>query len=372
MNNEFIPYSQHVFDADELEAVLDVLRNGWIARGPKVPEFEAAVKKKYGYLSATACSSGSAALEIVLRSLNLQSNDEVIVPTITWAASASAVLLAGAKVVFADVDPSTINLTREHIEPLITPRTKAVIVVHIAGRPCDMDDIWELADTYSFHVIEDAAHAFGSSYMDGNAISSSNKTYASTFSFHPAKNITTAEGGLVVTQNLALDSTFKVLRAGGVLRDDQTQLSKAFYKVDSISSNYHMTEIQAVLGIQQLNCIDNFLLRRRHIASIYDQSIINPLVSLPPTCQESSWNLYIVQLPDATTRLRLFEYLQEQNIGCYFHYPPLHKFNDVYHTTQADLPNSLKYSERAISLPIGPHLSDNQAHYIAQAINLFR
>ena len=371
MNKRFIPYSQHVFGANEIQAVVDVLRDGWIARGQKVVEFEDTIKQKYGYLSATACSSGSSALEIVFRSLNLSHDDEVIVPTVTWAATASSIVMAGAKPVFCDIDPNTFNAEYHQIEKLITPNTRAIVVVHLTGRPCSMDAIWDLAEKHSLQVVEDSAHAFGSFYLDRTPISSSPRSYASIFSFHPAKNITTAEGGLIVTQHQSLDSTFKLLRAGGVQRINSTQFSKANYLVTEVSSNYHMTELQAVLGLEQLKSVDSFIARRRSISSLYFSHIKSSFVCLPEISEVSSWNLFVIQTLSHSFRENLFAHLQDHGIGCYFHYPPLHQFADIYGAQTNDFPCANEYSLRAITLPIGPHLHDDDVLRICSVINAF-
>jgi len=371
MNNSFIPYSQHVFPGNEIEAVQAVLKDGWIARGNRVNAFEQMVANKYGYTSTTACSSGSAALEIVLRSLGLTRDDEVIVPTITWAATASAVIMAGGRVVFADIDRDTINADAQQLERHITRKTKAIIVVHLSGRPCNMDAIWKLADKHSIRVIEDAAHAFGSQYLDGTPIASSHRSYASIFSFHPAKNITTGEGGLVVTQHKELDPIFKLYRDGGVSRNSDSQFNKAQYKVLVVSSNYHMTEMQAALGIEQLKSVDSFIATRRQLADTYFDKIKNKHIILPPRCEHSSWNLFIIKTTSQTYRDKLFAYLQQNNIGCYFHYPPLHLFSVTYGSLGKSLVNAENYSHVAITLPIGPHISCSDAMRICDTINGF-
>ena len=364
-----IPYSKHSYGPNDIHNVLDVLNKGWIARGPLVANFEHLLSQKYGFKHAIACSSGSSALDIVLRSLDLSASDEVIVPSITWAATASSVLLAGANVVFADIDLDTICVTAESIAEKITLNTKAIIVVHFAGRPCNMQPIWELAQQHSLHVIEDSAHAFGSSYETGEPISTSPYTYASTFSFHPAKNITTAEGGLVTTQHSELLENFRTLRSGGVLRSSNSPFQKANYQVSAISSNYHLSELHAALGLGQLDVVDKFIAHRRSLALCYSQALSNAVgLTVPPPSLSSSWNLYVVRLSDPSKREQLFNHLNLNGIGAYFHYPCLHRFTDTYKQQLAHLPSSELYADTAITLPIGPHLSYNEVDYIATTI----
>ena len=369
----FLPYAKHVFGGGEIEAVLNVLEKGWIARGPLVPEFENLIAETFGYSSVVACSSGSTALDIVINSLNLPATAEVIVPTLSWPATASCVKLSGAKVVFADIDNRTNCISSESIKSKISSNTAAIIVVHFAGYPCDMEAIWEIAEENNLLVIEDAAHAFGGQYLDGSSVGSSPRSYAATFSFHPAKNMTTAEGGLIVTSDHDRGQQFVIARAGGVERAGDQGIQKAKYRLRSISSNYHLSELHAAIGIAQLEYLAKFIAIRKSVSARYYQQLAELAESglvLPAQSDHSAFNLFVIRL-QASSNEKLIAYLNSNSIGAYYHYPLLHHEYEIFDVEQESLANSEAYMKEAVSLPLGPHITHADVDRVSQCIKSF-
>jgi len=362
------PYSKHQFDENEIDAVVDVLRNGWISRGPRVSQFEINFSSLLGYAHSVACTNGSAALEIILRSAGIGQGDEVIVPTLSWASTATSVSMVGAEPKFADIDISNYCVSYTSISELISNRTKAIIVVHFAGIAADMDKIWEIAESNGLLVIEDCAHALGGSYQNSKPIGSSCRSYAGAFSLHPAKNITTAEGGMIVTNDSERAKNLKLYRSGGVRRHEESSLSKAKYDIPVISSNYHTTDIQAAIGMVQLTKLTSFINTRRNQVTQYNKNLGNieglNLHSHPET---SAANLYIPLLPVHVDRDNLFSTLNSIGIGAYYHYPLIHK-SSVYNKINMFYKYAEEYSQRALTLPLGPHLKIGDIDRISEQL----
>jgi dTDP-4-amino-4,6-dideoxygalactose transaminase len=367
-----IPYAKHQLTQESIDLVNQVLHEGWIARGPMIHRLEDSLKSLFSYKHCIACSSGSSALEIVLKSLALDGDDEVIVPTITWVATASAVAIAGAKPVFADICPATYCITADTIKAKITPKTKAILVVHFAGLSCDMAAIWEVARQYGIQVIEDAAHAFGSKYLDlDQYVGASINSYASIFSFHPAKNITSGEGGIVVTSHQDVATTCLLYRNAGVSRNGEKLFEKALYRVEAISSNYHMSDVLAAIAVGQLSSVHNFVRHRQLIGRTYNSALSKlSHIQLPVLPISSSVNLYIIRVNDESIRDALVSYLHESGIGAYFHYPPLHLFENIFgHSEPLQVAES--YSRSAITLPMGTHITKEDAIFISNTLISF-
>lgn len=365
------PYSKHCFDSQEIDNVEKVLTEGWIARGPKILEFEKSFSTTLGYAHSICCTNGSAAIEIALRTLGVGPGDEVIVPTLSWASTATSVSMTGAIPIFADIGLSNYCIDPKSIAAKISSNTKAVIPVHFAGISADMESIWTIADDHGFAVIEDCAHALGGTYGLQSSIGSSSRSYASTFSLHPAKNITTAEGGIIVTANDEAADRLRLYRSGGVKRQSEDNgLLKAFYDIQVISSNFHMTDIQAAIGLAQLLKVKNFVEIRRQQAERYSKNLCNSLlVTIHNHGAGSAANLYIVLINDETKRNDVFQYLNSQGIGAYYHYPLIHKssiYKNSLHTQELSCAEF--YSRRALTLPLGPHLTIEHIDYISREL----
>ena len=368
MRSPFLPYARHSFDESEIASVSELMRKGWIARGPCIGKFEELICDQLSYRHCVSCANGSVAIEVVLRALGLGVDDQVIVPTLSWASTATSVSMVGATPVFADIDPKTYCISASSIRSLITPQTRAVIPVHFAGIPCDMEAIWTIAEEHGLYVLEDCAHALGGSYRDGTPVGSSPRSVAGTFSLHPAKNITTAEGGFIVSADSSLSNQFALYRSGGIVRNTGSLIDKAFYDISAVSSNYHLTDIQAAIGIIQLGKLDGFLAKRREQVSLYNKLFKQcSRIAGHHHPQTSAVNLFIVSLVEHEFRERVFEFLNSSGIGAYYHYPLIHE-SSVYSESLSHCPNASEYSLRAITLPLGPHLSKDDIEYISATL----
>jgi perosamine synthetase len=281
-----IPYGRQTIDEDDIKSVVDVLRSDWLTTGPKVEEFENAVAEFVGAKHAVAVSSGTAALHAAMYAIGIKPGDEVIVPPITFAATANCVVYQGGTPVFVDVDPGTLLLDPAKVEEKVTKKTRAIIGVDYAGQPCDWDKLREIADKYELRLVADGCHALGAEYKGRKVGTLADMTI---FSFHPVKHITTGEGGTITTDNVKLAERMRLFRTHGITRDTQSTKRKAqsdsdpmlhapcsmpfYYEMVDIGYNYRITDIQCALGISQLKKLPGFLERRREIAARYDEAL---------------------------------------------------------------------------------------------------
>jgi UDP-4-amino-4,6-dideoxy-N-acetyl-beta-L-altrosamine transaminase len=312
-------------------AVAEVLRGEWLTTGPKIREFEEAVAAYVGARYAVAVSSGTAALHAACFAAGIGPGDEVITTPLTFAASANCVLYAGAEPVFADVDPVTGNIDPEDVARKVTPRTRAIIPVHLAGHPCDLDGLHAIARRHGLVVIEDAAHALGAEYRGRRIGGLSDLTI---FSFHPVKHITTGEGGMVTTNNPELHRRLVAFRNHGIVREPEYFLEEPhgpwYYEMQHLGYNYRLTDIQAALGLSQLARLEEFLARRREIVAAYNAAFAGlPWLETPsePPDGRSAWHLYMVRLcleKLRVDRATVFRALWAENIGVQVHYIPVY------------------------------------------------
>jgi len=366
-----IPYAQHIIGETERQAVLDLMDGGWLARGPALAEFENAFARYVGSSAAISCCSGSAALEIVMRALNIGPGDEVIVPNITWVSTATAVNKVGGAPVFCDVEEGVPNLCPDAVEACISSKTKAVVAVHFAGVSVDMEALSTLCDKYGLTFVEDAAHAVGGSYADGVKIGSSALSAAACFSFHPAKNMTAGEGGMVTTQDAELAARIALIRSNGVFRRGADGIKKAQYDCLEIGDNYHLNCIAAVIGLHQLDRLDGFVSRRGKLWQRYSQLLADsPHVTLLPHPAYSAYNLCLAMIEN--NRDQVFSALNKAGIGAYYHYPLLHELSVYKGTAQSrsgpNLANSIYYRDHAITLPLHPGLKDDDINKIVEVL----
>jgi UDP-4-amino-4,6-dideoxy-N-acetyl-beta-L-altrosamine transaminase len=369
----YIPYGHQTIEEDDIQAVANILRGDFITTGPAAAEFEEKTAAYVGAKYAVTVANGTAALHIACLAAGIQEGDEVIVPAITFAASANCVLYCGAAPVFADIDPVTYNIDPADVERKITDRTRAIIPVHFTGQPCEMDEIHRIAAKYGLLVIEDGAHALGAKYR-GKRIGSLHSDMT-IFSFHPVKPITTGEGGMVVTDNEKLYQRLLLFRSHGVTREESLMEKNEggwYYEQLELGYNYRMTDIQAALGSSQLKKLDRFLARRRELARRYDRAFegVPGLVTpkqLPDT--ESGWHLYVLQFTEAD-RNKVFADLREAGFGVNIHYIPVyhhpyyrkHGYQDVY------CPNAEELYSRMISLPLYPGLTEEQQDMVINKV----
>ena len=370
----FIPFSRPWIDETEIEAVSQVLESKWISTGARVREFERAFAEYLGVKHAIAVSSCTAALHLSLVVTGIGVGDEVITTPYTFTATAEAIRYVGAKPVFVDINPETLNIDIEKIESAITPRTKAVIPVHIAGFPCDMDALQRICQTHNLVLIDDAAHAIPTRY-NGSFIG--NIGDLSSFSFYANKNMTTGEGGMITTNDDAYAETLRTMRLHGIDKDAWARQSKRSiwrYDITSEGYKYNMTDIQAAMGLCQLMKLNKQHERRQKFAEIYNtelqkySQIKTPYH--PENANEHAWHLYIIQLQTGN-RDDFVESLREENIECSVHYIPLHLFDfyqKQYGYNVGDFPNAEEVFERVVSLPLHPGLTESDVSLVIETI----
>lgn len=372
----YIPYGRQCISEEDIQAVVDTLRSDYLTTGPKISEFEKVVADYTGAKYAVAVSNGTAALHIACMAAGISEGDEVITSPITFVASANCAFYCGATPIFADIDMNTYNISPESIEKCITDKTKAIVAVHFSGQPCDMDKINEIARRHDLIVIEDAAHALGADYKANKIGSISDMT---TFSFHPVKHITTAEGGMVATNNKELYEKLLLYRTHGITRNPD-MLSKNdgawYYEQIDLGYNYRITDVQCALGISQMKRLDEFVSKRRGLVARYNEAFggIDEIIT-PYQLKgcNNSYHLYVIRLK-TKDRKEVFDKLRAEGIGVNVHYIPVHTqpyYMDYYRKnglSQPKCPNATKYYETAISLPLYPELSYEQQDYVIEKV----
>lgn len=367
-----IPYGKQTIDQDDIQAVVDVLKSDFLTTGPKIAEFEQTVADYVGAKYAVAISNGTSALHAACFAAGIGPGDEVITTPLTFAASANCVLYCGGTPVFADVDPKTYNIDPEDIRRKITDRTKAIIAVHLAGQPCDMDAIHSIAHEYGLIVIEDGAHALGSVYKGKKVGSLSDMT---TFSFHPVKPITTGEGGMIVTDNEEFYKKMALFRSHGITRDDSMMTRNDgpwFYQQFDLGYNYRITDIQCALGCSQMKKLDRFLARRKEIVARYNEAFAdcdNIITPYQLSDTESGWHLYIVQVKNCDRR-QVFEAMREKGIGVNVHYIPvyMHPYYQEHGYENVHCANAEEIYSHIISLLLYPGLTSEQQDYVIDTL----
>ena len=422
----FIPYGRQQIDEDDIQAVVDVLRSDWLTTGPKVAEFEQAVADFVGAKEAVAVSSGTAALHAAMYAIGIGPGDEVILPPMTFVATANAVVFQGGTPVFADVDPDTLLIDPNEVKAKITPKTKAIIAVDYAGHPCDYDALRDIAECHDLILVADACHALGAEYKRKKVGTLADMTV---FSFHPVKHITTGEGGMVTTDNPEFTERMRLFRNHGITRDpmrfspltsDLRPLTSDFswyYEMQDLGYNYRITDFQCVLGVSQLQKLPKFLERRREIAVLYDEALsdisgIEPLglradvlpaaqsawrmaqredrplpsssspssklqapSSMPSAlCSLHSYHLYVIRVDSDTLgidRDTFFTSLSEKGIGANVHYIPVHLhpfYMKRFHTKPGLCPVAEEAYEQILSLPMFPAMTDEDVKKVIASI----
>lgn len=367
-----IPYGRQTIEEDDIQAVVEVLKSDYLTTGPKIAEFEGMVADYVGVKYAVAISNGTSALHAACFAAGIGKGDEVITTPLTFAASANCVFYCGGTPVFADVDPKTYNIDPADIERKITSNTKAIIAVHLAGQPCDMDAIHKIARKHNLLVIEDGAHALGSEYKGKKVGSLSDMT---TFSFHPVKPITTGEGGMIVTDNEGFYQKLMLFRSHGITQDENLMTRNDgpwFYQQLDLGFNYRITDIQCALGCSQMKKLDRFLKRRKEIVSRYNkafadcENIVTPY-QLPDT--ESGWHLYIIQVKNYDRR-KVFEQLRKKGIAVNVHYIPvyMHPYYQEHGYKEVHCKNAEEIYSHILSLPLYPTLKEEEQEYVITTV----
>jgi UDP-4-amino-4,6-dideoxy-N-acetyl-beta-L-altrosamine transaminase len=382
-----IPYGrQHITQAD-IDAVVDILQSDFLTQGPKVPAFERAVAEKVGAKHAVAANSGTSALHAACLALGLGPGDILWTSPITFVASANCALYCGAKVDFVDIDPHTYTMCPKTLEEKLEQAKKEnclpkiVIPVHLCGQSCNMKAIFDLSQKYGFKIIEDACHALGGEYK-GSPIGNCRYSDITVFSFHPVKIITTGEGGMNTTNDADLASHMARLCSHGITRDPDLMTHAPdgpwYYQQIELGFNYRMTDIQAALGVSQLEKLNEFIARRRELAQRYDQLLANLPVTTPwqDPNGKSAWHLYVIRLKLDKIRQshqQAFVVLREKGIGVNLHYIPVHTqpWYQKLGFEAGQFPKSEQYYREAITLPLFPVMTkDEQDEVIGTLQNL--
>ncbi|MBU0630356.1 MAG: UDP-4-amino-4,6-dideoxy-N-acetyl-beta-L-altrosamine transaminase [Candidatus Margulisbacteria bacterium] len=369
-----IPYATQWIDEEDIQAVAAALRSSHLTQGPLVDQFEAAVAAYCGAKYAVAFNSGTSALHGACFAAGLIAGDEAITSPITFVASANAILYCGAKPVFADIDPQTINLDPAAVAVRLTAKTKVLLPVHFAGQPCDLVALSKLAKERNLIVIEDACHALGADYQ-GEKIGAGQYSDMTILSFHAVKHITTGEGGMVLTNNKEFAQKLKTFRTHGITRDPQLLAEKDpgpwVYEMQALGFNYRLTDFQSALGISQLKKLDQFVARRREIVARYQAAfkIIPGLATIQekPGCR-SAWHIYPVMVKG--DRRERFDSLRKVGIGVNVHYIPVYRqpYYRKLGYAQNECPQAENYYESAITLPLYPRLKDEEVDYVISKV----
>lgn len=380
-----IPYGRQDISTDDIDAVVEVLKSDFLTQGQKVPAFERAVAEASGAAHAVAVNSATSALHIACMALDVSAGDRVWTSPITFVASANCALYCGAEVDFVDVDLRTYNMCPQALEAKLKQAKidgklpKVVIPVHLCGQSCDMEPIHHLAQIYGFSVVEDASHAIGGRYQD-QPIGCGRYSDITVFSFHPVKIVTTAEGGVAVTNDATLARKMELARSHGVTRDPDLMVGDSdgpwYYQQVDLGYNYRMTELQAALGVSQMTRLDDFVSRRHELAKRYDVLLADLPLVLPWQHPEtySGLHLYVVQINDQVcdlSRRHVFEALRAAGIGVNVHYIPVHTqpyYRGLKPAGYDPMPNAMAYYNRAISLPMFPTMSEEQQDQVVAAL----
>ncbi len=368
MSQPFLPFTRPSIDEATITAVAEVLRSGWITSGPKVQAFEAALSEYCGGRPVRAFNSGTATLEIALRLAGVKTGDEVITTPLTWVATANVILEVGATPVFVDADPVTRNMDLGRLEAAITPRTRAIIPVDLAGLPVDRDRLYAIADAHKLRVVEDAAQSFGASWK-GQPIGSSfgnNRDFVS-FSFHANKNLTTSEGGALVLPADVDPKLCERLRLQGVQRFPDGGMD-----VDVLGGKFNLTDIAAAIGLGQLPHLAAFTERRRQLARRYFARLDPRLgLGLPVAdFANCNWHMFQVLLPSGADRGAFIAAMKDKGIGVGVHYPALHLFS-LYRGLgfkEGDFPHAEDIGRRTLTLPLFPAMADADVDRVCSAL----
>jgi UDP-4-amino-4,6-dideoxy-N-acetyl-beta-L-altrosamine transaminase len=383
--NSMIPYGKQSISDEDIAEVIKVLKSDWLTQGPMVPKFESAIAEKCSAKYAVATNSATSALHIAVMVLGVSEGDIVWTSPITFVASANCALYCRAEIDFVDIDINTGNMSVKALkEKLILAKKnntlpKVVIPVHLAGQSCDMEAIRNLADEYGFAIIEDASHAIGGKYNQ-QTIGCCQYSDITIFSFHPVKIITSAEGGMALTNSKTISEKMLLLRSHGIVSDPDKMTEPShgpwYYQQITLGFNYRMTDIHAALGLNQIKRLDDFVKRRNQLAQVYDKAFANLdviLLSPKDNCY-SSFHLYILLISslDEYQHKKIILQLREKNIYAHVHYIPVHlqPYYQALGFKKGDFPKAENYYQRAITLPLYPDLSSKDQQYVIEQVKI--
>lgn len=365
---KFIPYGRQTIDANDIKAVVSVLRSDWLTQGPAVKQFEESLAKYCNAKYAVAVSNGTAALHLAYLAADLETGDEAITTPNTFVATTNMLLAVGAKPVFCDIHLNNYNIDETKIEKLITPKTRAIVPVHFGGHPCNMDKILAIAKKYNLLVIEDACHALGASYKNKKIGGIGDM---SIFSFHPVKSITTGEGGAILTNNPEFYKKLAHLRTHGITKDE-----KGFNVMTALGYNYRITDIQTAIGTSQLKKLDKFIKARRRVFDTYKKELAGIKEITTPEIADGSVpsnHLFVILTKDPAKRDPLANFLKQNGVGVNFHYPAVysHPYYRKNGYRNVALKNADFYHSSCITLPIFTTLENSQIKYVCGKIKEF-
>lgn len=389
MENKFLPFALPDIGEEEIQEVVSALRSGWVTTGPKTKQFESdfveylkgltkTENQSLPALQAISVNSATAGLHLALESLGIGPGDEVITTPYTFTATGEVIRYLGAHPVFVDINPETFNIDPKKIEEKITAKTRAIIPVHFAGLPCEMDEILSLARKHSLKVVEDAAHSLPT-FCNGEIVGALGSDIT-VFSFYATKTITTGEGGMIVTRNEELAKRMKVMRLHGISRDafDRYTSTKPswYYEVIAPGFKYNLTDIASSLGIHQLKKCNRFQERREQMAEKYIAAFSDLPLKMPPRAtlpgDTHAWHLFVMQLQtNKFSREEFIAKMAEKGIGCSVHFIPLHLhpyWKETYHLKPEDFPMSLKVFQNTVSLPLYTKMTDQDQDRVIKAV----
>ena len=379
-----IPYGRQDITDRDIDEVVAVLKSDFLTQGPMVPQFENVVAEYCGAKYALAVNSATSALHIACLALGLHEGDQLWTTPITFVASANCGLYCGAKVDFVDIDPRTYNLCPEALSQKLEKAEregnlpKIVVAVHLSGQPCDMEAIKKLSDQYGFYIIEDASHAIGGKYKN-RPIGNGEYSDITIFSFHPVKIITTGEGGMALTNDAKIAAKMDLLRSHGITRDTKLMANEPdgawYYEQIDLGFNYRMTDLQAALGLSQIQRLDDYVSQRHKLAHRYDTLLAELPLVLPWQHPDSysGLHLYIVRLnldQISSSHKRIFDQLREQEIGVNLHYIPIYRqpYYAQFGYSRSDFPQAEAYYSEAISIPMFATLTEDQQDIVCQTL----
>ena len=380
-----IPYGRQNISEEDIKAVSDVLKSDFLTQGNAVPEFENKVSEYCNVNFAFAVNSATSALHISCLALDVGPNDIVWTSAVSFVASANCALYCGASIDFVDIDANTYNMCVKSLSAKLEQASKSgklpkvVIPVHLTGQPCEMEEIYELSKKYKFKIIEDASHAIGARYKN-TKIGDCKYSDIAVFSFHPVKIITTGEGGMATTNDIKIAEKLSLYRTHGITRDESAMQNIPdgpwYYEQIKLGFNYRMTDIQAALGVSQMNRLDSFLQKRHEIFDRYNEYFQDlPVIKTPWQNKDSysSLHLYVIRVDNSKSKMNhnaLFNHLRDNNVGVNIHYIPIYRqpFYSKLGFNFSDFPESEKYYSEAISIPIYPDLEEKSQEFIYKLI----
>lgn len=378
VSTKFVPFHRALIEDADIKAVLEVLQSGWLTTGPRVKEFEASFARYTGAGNAVAVSSCTAAMHLAFAAIGLEQGDEVILPTMTFASSGEVILYSGARPVLIDCAEDTFHFDVTQIERAITPRTKAILPVHYSGYARDMEMVLDIAKRHNLKVIEDAAHAFPSRYKDRFVGTLGDITC---FSFYATKPLTTGEGGMVTTENQEYAERIRILSLHGISKDAwkrYTAQGSWRYDIEAVGYKYNLTDLQAAIGLAQLQKCESMRARRVALGARYTQELsgldafITPMV---PDNVQHAWHLYVLRINEAALRIsrdRVIEELKSRGIGTSVHFIPLHLhslYQELCGYRPGQFPNAEKLFFGAISLPLFPGMTPDEQDRVIQCLH---